>query len=187
MEEWLHVIPGEHKLPLAYVIQKDIALPDGDNLVEDYPSLTDEMVCHAPIGTLNHDGMITYHLTFCVNSCLCFDKLALWARDYPCWTYIKLFARSCDGCKAWLALLNHYLGPNNIQNQAAQAEKTLCTLTYVKESPKFMFETYITKTVEQHVILEGLREYDYQGIDDGTKVCLFLESITALELEVIKM
>ena len=186
MEEWLRLIPGERRLPLAYVIRKDIALPDGDDPAEYYPSITDEMVRHAPIGTVNPDGTVTYHPTFRVNNCLCFDKLAAWAREYPCWTYIKPFAKARDGRKAWMALFNHYLGPNNVQNQAAQAERTLRALTYVKETRNFTFETYITKTVEQHVILEGLMEYGYQGIDDGTKVRLFLEGISAPDLEVVK-
>ena len=115
-----------------------------------------------------------------------FDKLAAWACDRSCWMYIKPFAKSFNGHKAWMALFNHYFGPNNVQNQAAQAEKTLHALTYVKEMRNFMFETYVMKTVEQHVILEGLTEYGYQGIDDGTKVCLFLEGIMAPELEVVK-
>ena len=42
------------------------------------------------------------------------------------------------------------------------------------------------KTVEQHVILAGLTEYGYMGIDDGTKIRLFLDGITAPELEVVK-
>ena len=49
-----------------------------------------------------------------------------------------------------------------------------------------MFETYITKMVEQHVLLEGLTKYGYKGIDEGTKVCLLLEGIMAPELEVTK-
>lgn len=68
----------------------------------------------------------------------------------------------------------------------AQAEKTLRALNYVKESRNFTVETYITKMIDQHVILDGLKEYGYQGIDDGTKVCLFLEGITAPGLGVIK-
>ena len=40
--------------------------------------------------------------------------------------------------------------------------------------------------VEQHVILAGLTEYGYMGIDDGTKIRLFLDGIMAPELEVIK-
>ena len=40
--------------------------------------------------------------------------------------------------------------------------------------------------VEQHVILAGLTEYGYMGIDDGTKIRLFLDGITAPELEVVK-
>ena len=81
-----------------------------------------------------------------------------------------------------MALFNHYLGPNNVQNQLAQVKKTLCALTYVKEIRNFTFEMYVMKTVEQHVILEGLTEYGYQGINDGTKVCLFLEGIMAPKL-----
>ena len=49
-----------------------------------------------------------------------------------------------------------------------------------------MFETYVMKMVEQHVILEALTEYGYKGINYGTKVHLFLEGIMAPELEVIK-
>ena len=44
---------------------------------------------------------------------------------------------------------------------------------------------YVTKMVEQHVRLEGLTEYGYQGINDHTKVYLFLEGIMAPDLEVV--
>ena len=125
MEEWLHLIPRERRLPLAYVIWKDIALPDDEDPAESYPSITNEMFRCAPIGTMNPDGTVTYHPMFRVNNCLCFDKLAVWARDHSCWTYIKPFAKSRNGCKAWMALFNHYLGPNNVQNQALKL-KRLC-------------------------------------------------------------
>jgi hypothetical protein len=81
MDEWLRLIPGERRLPFAYVFGKDISLPEDEDLSESYPSITDEMVRHAQIGTTNPDGTITYHLTFRINNSLCFDKLALWARD----------------------------------------------------------------------------------------------------------
>ena len=82
MDEWLRLIPGEHHLPLAYVIQKDIGLPVGEDPFESYPSIIDEKVRRASIGTMNPDGTVTYHPMFRVNNCLCFDKLALWARDH---------------------------------------------------------------------------------------------------------
>ena len=129
MDERLHLIPGKRCLPLAYVIQKDIGLPVDKDPFESYPSIIDEMVRRAPIGTTNPDGTVIYHPMFHVNNCLCFDKLALWARDHACWTYIKPFAKPRDGRKAWMALFNHYLGPNNVQHQAAQAEKTLRAIT----------------------------------------------------------
>ena len=74
MDEWLHLIPRERHLPLAYVIWKDIGLPEEEDPSESYPSITDEMVRHAPIGTTNPDGTITYHPTFCINNSLCLTR-----------------------------------------------------------------------------------------------------------------
>ena len=186
MDEWLRLIPGERRLPLACVIRKDIGLPVDEYPFESYPSITDEMVRCAPIGTTNPDGTVIYHPMFRVNNCLCFNRLALWARDHACWTYIKPFAKSRDGRKAWMASFNHYLGPNNVQHQAAQAKRTLRAITYVKDTRNWTFETYVTKMVEQHVTLAGLTEYGYMGIDVGTTIRLFLDGITAPELEVVK-
>ena len=132
MDEWLRLIPGECRLPIAYMIRKDVGLPGDEDTAESYPGIIDEMIRQAPIGTANPDGTVAYNPMFHVNNSLCFDRLAAWARDHSCWTYINPFAKSRDGHKAWMALFNHYLGPNNIQNQAAQAEKTLHALTYVK-------------------------------------------------------
>ena len=73
MDEWLRLIPGECRLPLAYVIRKDISLPEDEDPAESYPSITNEMVRCAPIGTTNPDGTITYHPMFHVNNCLCFE------------------------------------------------------------------------------------------------------------------
>ena len=71
MDEWLHLIPGECRLPLAYMLRKDIGLPEDEDLPESYPSITDEMVHHTLIRTMNPDGTITYHSMFHVNNCLC--------------------------------------------------------------------------------------------------------------------
>ena len=67
MDEWLRLIPGECHLPLAYVIQKDIGLPEEEDPSESYPSITDEMLHCALIGTMNPDGTITYHPMFRIN------------------------------------------------------------------------------------------------------------------------
>ena len=64
MEEWLQLIPGKRCLPLTYLIHMDLALPDNDDPAESYPSIIDEMIHCALIGTMNPDGTVTYHPMF---------------------------------------------------------------------------------------------------------------------------
>ena len=61
MEEYLHLtIPGEHHLPLAYVIRPTIELPEGEDPSTGYITIKDKMVRCAPIRALAADGMIVY-------------------------------------------------------------------------------------------------------------------------------
>ena len=85
---------------------------------------------------------------------------------HTCWTYIKPFQRARDGRGAFLALQNHYLGPNNIDNMASLAEKKLAMTTYTGEHHRRTFEKYVTLHKDQHSILEGLTEHGYAGIDE---------------------
>ena len=83
-----------------------------------------------PIRTVAADGMIVYDPTFQINNGKTFDKLALWAHDHACWTYLKPYAKIRNGCMACNALVAHFLGPNNIDNAASKAEAKLYSLTY---------------------------------------------------------
>jgi hypothetical protein len=52
-------------------------------------------------------------------------------------TVIKPFKAKCDGRGAFLSVWDHYLGPNNMDHMANEAEKTLSsigTITKVKPS-----------------------------------------------------
>ena len=98
-----------------------------------------------------------------------FDKLAEICYTHSCWTYIKPFLRRHDGQSAFLALVNHFLGPNNIENMAAQAEQKLMNTTYCGETRRWNFERYITVHQEQHTILEGLMQHGHTGIDECSK------------------
>ena len=102
---------------------------------------------------------------FQINNGKTFDKLALWARDHACWTYLKPYAKTHNGCKAWNALVAHFLGPNNVDNAASKAEATLHSLTYSGETHHWTFETYVNKHMQQHTILENLVQHGYAGID----------------------
>ena len=65
-----------------------------------------------------------------------------------------------------MALRDHYLGLNNVDNMVSLAEKKLAMTTYTGERRHWTFEKYVTLHKDQHSILEGLTEHGYAGIDE---------------------
>ena len=98
-----------------------------------------------------------------------FDKLAEICRSQSCWTYIKPFLCRRDGRSAFLALVNYFLGLNNVNNWAVQAEQKLMNTTYHGETRHWNFERYVTIHQEQHMILEGLMQHGHAGKDERSK------------------
>ena len=107
-------------------------------------------------------------------------------RKHTCWTYVKPFQHARDGRGAFLALRDHYLGPNNIDNMASLAEKKLAMTTYTGERRRWTFEKYVTLHKDQHSTLEGLTEHGYAGIDERSKVHYLLDGIKTDNLNIIK-
>ena len=85
-----------------------------------------------------------------------------------------------------MAFKNHYLGPNNIGNMAATAEHKLINAIYRGEGRHWEFEWYATLHKEQHTILEGLKEYGYAGMDEGSKTRHLLAGIKTTALDSVK-
>ena len=71
--------------------------------------------------------------------------------------YVKTFQRARDGRGIFLALRDHYLGPNNVDNMDSQAEKKLTMMTYTGEHCCWTFEKYVTLHKDQPSILEGVK------------------------------
>ena len=186
MEEYLHLIPGECCLPLAYVILPTIQFPVGEDPSTGYVTIKDEMVRCMPIRAVAADGMIVYNPTFQINNGKTFDKLALWAHDHACWTYLKPYAKAHNGCEAWNALVAHFLGPNNINNAASKGKAMLHSLTYSGETCCWMFETYINKHMQQHTFLENLVQHGYVGINPQSKVHYLCDGIKGTHLNMVK-
>jgi hypothetical protein len=84
-----------------------------------------EMIAWAPHGTA-----ATLNAVYTANSVKVADKLSEIVRDTVTWTYVKNHVHNWDGCVAYYAMFNHYLSPNNMDNQESQSEKVLTTLTY---------------------------------------------------------
>jgi hypothetical protein len=129
-DDYLHYMNGELNLPLAYVMheQVDPMLEDEDDLPTNYATAREEMIAHVlhKIDKTNAE--------FQINSGKAFDALALIMREMAAWTYVKPFAKKCDGGSAITALSNHYLGLNNVNNQASAAEHVLNLTTYTGET-----------------------------------------------------
>ena len=99
---------------------------------------------------------------------------------------MKPAQRRRDGRRAFLALWDHYLGPNNVDNMASTAERKLSSTTYTGEKKRWNFEKYVKFHMDQHRIIEGLVEHGHAGIDMRTKTRLLLDGIKSDKLDVIK-
>jgi hypothetical protein len=101
-------------------------------------------------------------------------------------TVIKPYKDKTDGRGAYLAVWDHYLGPNNVDHMANEAEKTLATSRYHAETRTFTFEKLVLMHLKAHGILESLVEHGYVGIDKRSKVCHLMEAIKTTKLDAAK-
>jgi hypothetical protein len=107
-------------------------------------------------------------------------------RAHDCWTYVKPAQRNKDGRRAFLLLWNHFLGPNNLDNMKSEAEAKLGSVSYTGERKKWTWEKYLQIHAEQHDVLNGLPDYGYSGIDNGTTVRKLVGGIKTDALDTVK-
>jgi hypothetical protein len=118
-----------------------------------YTTAREEMIACAP-----HKIDDKLNAEFQINSGKVFDAVTLVMRETVAWTYVMPLAKKRDGHGPITALYRHYLGLNNINNQASAAENVLNMTTYTGEMHHWNFEKYPTLHKKQHGILEGLME-----------------------------
>jgi hypothetical protein len=107
------------------------------------------------------------------------------SRAHDCWTYVKPAQHNKDGRRAFLLRWNHFLGLNNIDNMASEAEAKLGSVSYSGERKKWTWEKYIHIYADQHAVLNGLTDYGYSGIDNGTKVHKLMAGIKIDALDTV--
>ena len=76
-----------------------------------------------------------------------------------------------------------FLGPNHMAMQTTDVERKLQNSQYDGERKGWDWDKYVALHKEQHAIMESLTDYGYSGMDNGTKVCHFLQCIKSTELE----
>ena len=175
IDKYLRSYLGEKKIPLAYVIRKTTAIPEGADPPTVYSTIQDEMIARAPHFTTTADGTVTPDPTYLVSREKVYDIISRITRDHASWTYVKPAQKSRDGRKAYMGLYDHYLGPNNVDNMATQAEHKLTNMVYNGEQRRWDFERYVNVHKQQHSIMEGLVEHGYTGINPRLKVRYLLD------------
>ena len=96
---------------------------------------------------------------------------------------IKPYKVKCDGRGAFLAVWDYYLGPNNVDHMANEAEKTLSSSRYHTKGRTFNFKKLVLMHLKAHIILEGLMEHGYVDIDERSKIHHLMEGIKTKALD----
>ena len=181
IEEYLRGCLGVQKTPLVYVIHDDIAVPAVDP-AGGYPSRQDELIARAPI----QDNANQFTAVYLDDRNRVWEKLSELMRDHECWSYVRPAQRNHDGRLAFSGLKGHYLGVNNVDNMSSKAEKKLQTTTYTGEKRRWNFEKYVRVHIDQHTILNGLKQHGYSGIDERSKVRHLTNGIKTKALDSVK-
>ena len=95
VHKYLRSYLGEQKIPLAYIVRKDDAIPtinpDGG-----YLTVQHEMIARARHFSVGANGLKLAHPTYITNRKKVWEIIAKITRDQSCWTYIKPAQRARD-------------------------------------------------------------------------------------------
>ena len=158
--EYLRFYLGDKKIPLAFVVQTDEAIPTAEP-ENGYATIQDEMIACAPhFNTVG--GARTADRTYLVNREKVWDIIARIARTHDFWTYVKPAQRTHDGRKAYLDLYGHYLGPNNVDNMASLSKSKLIRDVKVDQGITwFLNLCYSYDVHEKNVMKSKTRKFEW--------------------------
>ena len=121
--------------------------------------------------------------TFKIDNALVYQILSKVSTDMDTYVYVKQRKGIQDGQAVFFNIHKHFLGPEHVARQAAEAEEKLQNSCCDGERKKWDWEKYVVLHKEKHAIMESLTDYGYSGMGNGTKVCHFLHSIKSSKLD----
>ena len=198
IDEYFRGLRGCKGHPLSYCLRTDLvpaaaAVDPATGVVGSaYISHDDEMIARGPILEMgaavgpNAEMVGPFSDAFLVDRTTVWEKLAEILLASDSFTVIKTAKVRRDGRLAYKLLYAHYLGPNNVDYMAGEAEKTLASSRYDGEKRNWGFEKYALLHLKQHQILEGLIPHGYNGIDPGSKVRHLNAGIKTNTLDAVK-
>jgi hypothetical protein len=101
LHKYLRSYLGDRRIPLAYVVRKDEAVPVDDPAGQ-YTTIQDAMIARARHFTIEADGTRMIDAVYLTNRKKVYEIIAKMTRDHPCWTYVKPAQRTRDGRLAYL-------------------------------------------------------------------------------------
>ena len=146
LEEYLRGCLGVTKIPLAYVVREEEAVPAADP-AGGYTSLQDELIARAPFRETAAPN--DYTATYLADRSRVWELISDITREHDCWTYVRPAQRTRDGRMAFTGLKQHYLGANMVDNMSARLEHKLQTTTYTGEKRRWNFEKYVKTQEDQ--------------------------------------
>jgi hypothetical protein len=168
IKEYLASQYGVTGATLDYVVHPDIAVkPEEEDPPENYETVDQEMTARAP-----NTGR-----AFVNDRRKVWDIMSNICGKHSCFVYIKPALRTRNGRDAYMLLFDHFLGSKKFGNMASEVETKLTDTLYNGEKERFTWETYVRIHNEQHSVLNVLKDYGYEGIDDSSKVRHLLKGI----------
>ena len=159
-----------------------------------YLNLDEEMIARAPIVdtwsnlNMNQESLDNVYLhyqcdAFKINNALAYQILSKVFTDTVAYVYVKQKKSTQDSQAVFFNVHMHFLDTGHVARQATNAENMLQTSHYDGERKGCDWDKYVALHKEQHVIMESLTNDGYIGMDNGTKVWHFFQSIKSIELE----
>jgi hypothetical protein len=171
--EHLRSVQGTTGVPLAYAICEKVQVLEDPDPSTNYATVDEEMIARAP-----HTGAGGVALQLYLVDCgAMWDIINVMCVTHPSLNHIKQAAWTHNCHAAYWALFDHYLGNSNVDHLANEADCKLLTATYCGKQKRWNFEKYVALHIQQHTILNGLKKYDNQGIDERSKIRYFMNGI----------
>ena len=154
------------------------------------------MITRAPIINtrtnlkLNQESLDRVYLdhqvdTFKVDDDMVYQILSKTFTDTNTYVYVKQRKAMQDGQAVYFDGHKHFLGPDHVARQVAEAKGKLLHSHNDSERKTWDWDKYIALHKEQHTIMESHTDSGYSGMDNGTKVCHFLQGIKRTEFEAV--
>jgi hypothetical protein len=162
--------------PLAYVIRElEPVLPEADDPIfgepnSQYISVRDEVTSRAALTGTAFQADNKWGFQILRDAISEFKAVKVWLKGHT---------RSKDGYAAWKIFTTHYLGSAQLDTIANHADVKIEMLAYIGEKQRYSFETHVSNFKQAHLDLQKAGNEP----DGCTKVCKFLQSIKAPEMQ----